>query len=35
MFHFYFNFVALSIERACPDLHFTTDYILYNCIFDE
>ncbi len=21
---------ALSIERTCPDLHFTTDYILYN-----
>ncbi len=25
-----FNFFALSIERTCPDLHFTTDYILYN-----
>ncbi len=28
MFHFYF--FALSIERTCPDVHFTTDYILYN-----
>ncbi len=25
-----FIFFALSIERTCPDLHFTTDYILYN-----
>ncbi len=25
-----FFFFALSIERTCPDLHFTTDYILYN-----
>ncbi len=25
-----FHFFALSIERTCPDLHFTTDYILYN-----
>ncbi len=23
-------FFALSIEQTCPDLHFTTDYILYN-----
>jgi len=22
-----FHFFALSIERTCPDLHFTTDYI--------
>ncbi len=27
---FIFYFFALSIERTCPDLHFTTDYILYN-----
>jgi len=28
-------FFALSIERTCPDLHFTTDYILYNWVCDE
>ncbi len=28
MFHFFF--FALFIERTCPDLHFCTDYILYN-----
>ncbi len=32
MFLFFF---ALSIERTCPDLHFTTDYILYNWVCDE
>ncbi len=26
---------ALSIEQTCPDLHFTTDYILYNWVCDE
>ncbi len=25
----YVSFFVLSIERTCPDLHFTTDYILY------
>ncbi len=35
MFHFHFNFFALSIERTGPDLHFTTDYILYNWVCDE
>ncbi len=25
-----FHFFALSIERTCPDLHFTTNYIVYN-----
>ncbi len=28
-------FFALSIEQTCPDLHFTTDYILYNWVCDE
>ncbi len=28
-------FFALSIERTCPDLHFTTDYTLYDCVYDE
>ncbi len=27
---FIFFFFALSIERTCPDLHFTTDYTLYD-----
>ncbi len=27
-----FYFFALSIERTCPDLHFTTDYTLYDCV---
>ncbi len=26
---------ALSIERTWPDLHFTTDYILYNWVCDK
>ncbi len=30
-----FNFFALSIEQTCADLHFTTDYILYNLVCDE
>ncbi len=30
-----FNFFALSIERTCPDLHFTTDYTLYDCVCDK
>ncbi len=30
-----FIFFALSIERTCPDLYFTTDYILYNWVCDE
>ncbi len=34
MFHFLL-FFALSIERTCPDLHFTTDYTLYGCVCDE
>ncbi len=29
------TYFALSIERTCPDLHFTTDYILYNWVCDE
>ncbi len=32
MFHFLFYFFAVSIERTCPDLHFTTDYTLYDCV---
>ncbi len=28
-------YFALSIERTWPDLHFTTDYILYNWVCDE
>ncbi len=32
---FYFIFFALSIERTCPDLHFTTDYTLYDCVCDK
>ncbi len=36
MFHcFILIFFALSIERTCPDLHFTTDYTLYDCVCDE
>ncbi len=34
-FLFYLNFFTLSIERTCPDLHFTTDYTLYDCVCDE
>ncbi len=30
-----FFFFALSIERTCPDLHFTTDYTLYDCVCDK
>ncbi len=30
-----FLFFALSIERTCPDLHFTTDYTLYDCVCDK
>ncbi len=30
-----FFFFALSIERTCPDLHFTTDYTLYNWVCDN
>ncbi len=29
------TYFALSTERTCPDLHFTTDYILYNWVCDE
>ncbi len=29
------TYFALSIERTWPDLHFTTDYILYNWVCDE
>ncbi len=29
------QYFALSIERTWPDLHFTTDYILYNWVCDE
>ncbi len=32
---FIFFFFALSIERTCPDLHFTTDYTLYDCVCDK
>ncbi len=36
MFHcFIFIYFALSIERTCPDLHFTTDYTLYDCVCDK
>ncbi len=28
---FFISF-ALSIERTCPDLHFTSDYTLYDCV---
>ncbi len=31
MFQSFILFFALSIERTCPDLHFTTDYTLYDC----
>ncbi len=34
IFYFYFIF-ALSIEQTCPDLHFTTDYTLYDCVCDK
>ncbi len=36
MFHCFFCvcFFALSIERTCPDLHFTTDYTLYDYVCD-
>ncbi len=30
-----FVFFALSIERTCPDLHFNTDYTLYDCVCDK
>ncbi len=29
------TYFALSIERTWPDLHFTTNYILYNYVCDE
>ncbi len=29
------SYFALSTERTSPDLHFTTDYILYNLLCDE
>ncbi len=29
------TYFALSIERTRPDLHFTTDYILYNWVCDK
>ncbi len=29
------QYFALSIERTWPDLHFTTDYTLYNWVPDE
>ncbi len=29
------TYFALSIERTWPDLHFTTNYILYNYACDE
>ncbi len=29
------TYFALSVERTWPDLHFTTDYILYNWVCDE
>ncbi len=29
------QYFALSIKRTWPDLHFTTDYILYNWVCDE
>ncbi len=35
IFFLEFFFFALSIERTCPDLHFTTDYTLYDCVCDE
>ncbi len=34
-YYYYYNFFALSIERTCPDLHFTTDYTLYDCVCDK
>ncbi len=33
--YLFINFFALSIERTCPDLHFTTDYTLYDCVCDK
>ncbi len=35
MYHLLFYFFALSIERTRPDLHFTTDYTLYDCVCDK
>ncbi len=35
LFYYYYYFFALSIERTCPDLHFTTDYTLYDCVCDK
>ncbi len=29
------TYFALFIERTWPDLHFTTDYIVYNWVCDE
>ncbi len=29
------TYFPLSIERTWPNLHFTTDYILYNWVRDE
>ncbi len=33
--YFYFIFFALSTERTWLDLHFTSDYTLYNLVCDE
>ncbi len=35
IFYNMFQYFALSIERTWTDLHFTTDYILYNWVCDE
>ncbi len=35
LFYYYYYYFALSIERTCPDLHFTTDYTLYDCVCDK
>ncbi len=37
LFYYYYNFFffCTSIERTCPDLHFTTDYTLCDCVCDK
>ncbi len=35
VFLFFILFFALSIEQTCPDLHFNTDYTLYDCVCDK
>ncbi len=30
-----FHLITTGPFKSCPDLHFTTDYTMYDCVFDE